>query len=197
MAVVGKYTWLIATPDSYRTSPSGMSTGSRAGSQRAHSSGGSAASRWFLRGSECVAMAAPTGMQRSCGTARQPHARSGSRTRIVRFPHPWAARPCSRGECSAQGVRAKQILQQLQLLALHRQQFAPLPFPQLVQLVMQQHDLEFGLQIDFVVVKRATASAARAPRVDLAPSSWATFLAMWRRPAMWRATRWVCSSSEE
>ena len=32
MEVVEKYTWVMAMPDSYNTSPSGMSTGSSAGS---------------------------------------------------------------------------------------------------------------------------------------------------------------------
>ena len=51
IAVVGKYTWLSFAPDSYSDLPSGMTTGSRCGCQRAHSASGRAASRWFWRGS--------------------------------------------------------------------------------------------------------------------------------------------------
>ena len=51
MAVVGKYTWLSVSPGSYSTFPSGKSTASSCGCQRLHSSGGSAASSWFFRGS--------------------------------------------------------------------------------------------------------------------------------------------------
>jgi hypothetical protein len=55
------------------------------------------------------------------------------------------------------------VLQQLQLLVLEGEQLVPLPFPQQVHLVMQQHDFEFSLQIDFVVVFRVHAVLLRLP----------------------------------
>ena len=58
----------------------------------------------------------------------------------TRVPH------CSRP------ARLEQVLQRRHLFLLHVQQFSPLLLAQPVQLFMEQHDLEFGLQIDFVVV---------------------------------------------
>ena len=69
MAVVGKYTWLSVTPDSYSTWPSGSSTGSSCGSQRCHSAGGSAASRWFSSGGGGTATGAFIGLGRESGGA--------------------------------------------------------------------------------------------------------------------------------
>src|ERR1700689_827839 len=52
IAVVGKYTCVNVPPDSYRTSPSGMSTDSSCGSQGRRSASGSAASNRFLCSSD-------------------------------------------------------------------------------------------------------------------------------------------------
>ncbi len=59
MAVVGKYTCDSSSPDSYSTRPSGSSTASSCGCQRAHSDGGSAASNWFCLASGRKCMATP------------------------------------------------------------------------------------------------------------------------------------------
>ena len=58
----------------------------------------------------------------------------------TRVPH------CSRP------ARLEQVLQRRHLFLLHVQQFSPLLLAQPVQFFMEQHDLEFGLQIDFVIV---------------------------------------------
>lgn len=58
----------------------------------------------------------------------------------TRIPH------CSRP------ARLEQVLQRRHLFLLHVQQFSPLLLAQPVQFFMEQHDLEFGLQIDFVIV---------------------------------------------
>jgi hypothetical protein len=48
----------------------------------------------------------------------------------------------------------QQLFQKADLLLLNRQQCSPLVFPQAVDLLVQQHDFQFGFQVDFVVMFR-------------------------------------------
>jgi hypothetical protein len=73
-----------------------------------------------------------------------------------------AASACALAELlgfeSRAGVSARlerplnQLCQQRKLLLLKVQQLCPLRLPQVVQLLVQQHDFQLGLQVDFVVV---------------------------------------------
>lgn len=77
--------------------------------------------------------------------------------------------PCGTGEALASTsdyakpaqlngpLPVRQPAQQLELFALDGDEFTPLRFLQLVDFLVQQHDFQLGLEVDFVVVLSANA----------------------------------------